>query len=127
MKIVIDASSAFQLLTEPTDWPPLRESNQSLSSELIVAELLNARWKVARRGGIAPSLEIVEQFVARLELAPLSPYAREAAELSERFDHPIYDCFYVAVALAQHAKLVTIDQRLTRKLVDNGLAHLLAL
>jgi predicted nucleic acid-binding protein len=127
VKVVIDASSAFQLLTEPTDWPLLHEAKQSLSSELIVAELLNARWKVARRGGIAPSLDVVEQFVARLELAPMSTYAREAAELSERFDHPIYDCFYVAVALAQHAKLVTIDQRLTRKLIDNGLAHLLAI
>ncbi len=127
MNIVIDASSAFQLLTEPTVCPPLYEAGKSLSSELIVAELLNARWKVARRGGIAPPIDIIEQFVARLEPAPMLPYAREAAELAQQFDHPIYDCFYVALALAQHAKLITIDRRLTQKLTDHGLAYLLAI
>ncbi len=46
------------------------------------------------------------------ELTPLRELADEAAEISLGLNHPVYDCFYLALARRESAPLVTADKRL---------------
>lgn len=47
-------------------------------------------------------------FEKLVETAPLAP---RALELARQFDHPAYDCFYLALADSVSATLVTDDAR----------------
>lgn len=46
------------------------------------------------------------------ELTPLRDLVDEAARLSILLNHPIYDCFYLALARREDAPLITADKRL---------------
>ena len=48
-------------------------------------------------------------------LAPLSALLPRAAALALELDHPIYDCFYLALSEARTAPLVADDRRLLAK------------
>lgn len=121
-EIVVDASAAYDLLTEGQCQPKIRGASELIAPDLIVAELLNARWKVRRAGLKAPALELMLDFLDRLRLVPAWDYAHEAAALSERLDHPVYDCLYVAVSQRERARLLTVDERLIKKLQSPPLA-----
>ena len=43
-------------------------------------------------------------------LAPTAPLSARALVLAQRFDHAAYDCFYIALAEAESAVLVTDDE-----------------
>lgn len=87
--------------------------------DLILAETANALWRKARTGGLAQadaaraSHEISRMFrrlVASQELRA------QALDLALRRDHPVYDCFYVALAMREGAPLLTADRRLAQRL-----------
>jgi predicted nucleic acid-binding protein len=40
--------------------------------------------------------------------------SERAFALAQRFDHPVYDCFYVTLAESESAVLVTDDEKLIR-------------
>jgi predicted nucleic acid-binding protein len=44
--------------------------------------------------------------------------------ISRALDHPVYDCFYLALAEDRHATLVTADGRLLNRLQDTQWAPL---
>ncbi len=48
---------------------------------------------------------------------PLGPFAMA---LSLDLDHPVYDCLYLAAAIAHEAPLLTADRALYAKAVDAG-------
>jgi len=125
MILVVDASAAYELLTEGRCTASMVGAQDIIAPDLIVCELLNARWKVMRSGDKAPRLETILEFLERLRIMPSLLYAAQAAALAERLDHPVYDCFYVATAQREHAKLLTVDERLIRKLRSKTLARLL--
>ena len=126
MSVVLDASAAYEMLAGD-DWDAsIREVYEFLAPDLIIAELLNARWKIARSGNVAPGIDPTLDFLARLRIMPSLPYAAVATRLAERLDHPVYDCFYVAVAQQENAQLLTADTRLMRKLRTHKLGALLA-
>ena len=86
---------------------------------LILAETANALRRKARTGGLAQadaaraSHEISRMFrrlVASHELRA------QAFDLALRRDHPVYDCFYVALAVREGAPLLTADRRLAQRL-----------
>ena len=117
MKIVIDASSAFVMLGAPERVAPfLAVATDLLAPELIVAELLNARWKVMRAGAVAPTVDNLLGLVARLRFVESTAYGADAAALAERLDHPVYDCLYAVIAARQTARLLTADRRFATKL-----------
>ena len=69
--------------------------------QLILAEVLKATWKAcglglmtkAQADRVAAGLP---SFLSRL--MPLAPLASAALEMARRLDHPVYDCFYLALA-----------------------------
>jgi predicted nucleic acid-binding protein len=48
-------------------------------------------------------------------LAGLVPLAATAARTALEIDHPVYDCFYLALAELESTQLVTADARLVAK------------
>jgi predicted nucleic acid-binding protein len=51
-----------------------------------------------------------------LALRPTASLAPRALELALNLDHPVYDCFYLALAEAETAQMVTADRHLERRL-----------
>jgi predicted nucleic acid-binding protein len=86
-----------------------------LAPELLYAEAANALWAVARRGDIGET--DVRDALAVLADAPLGVPASmrrlmpAAARLAHDLDHPVYDCFYLALAVQEQYPVVTADRR----------------
>jgi predicted nucleic acid-binding protein len=94
----------------------LRSGEQLIAPQIVVAEVANASWKLVRRGQLDPSqLHRIAAAIARPFdlLVPLTALLPRAAAIALELDHPIYDCFYLALGEAWTAPLVTDDRRLS--------------
>jgi predicted nucleic acid-binding protein len=118
-KLIVDASVAVRWFVPALAWQSataLLSTDDTFSApELILAEAANAFWKSSRAGCMMPAE--MQRAVTQLpsffeELAPLRVLADEAVELSLGLNHPVYDCFYLALARRERAPLVTADKRL---------------
>lgn len=117
--MIVDASVAAKwVLPEPnSDRADLlrQQANELVAPTLVVAEIANAIWKRAMRNeisaedGAAALRAAVNLFSAIVNMAEL---ADEAFKLSASLRHPIYDCFYIALAQRERAELVTADERM---------------
>jgi len=114
--IVVDASAAYVALSGSGADAALREADELIAPDLLVAELLDARWKMMRARYAAPALELTLAFVSRVRLVSSFDYANDADTLARSIDHPVYDCLYAAVAARANATLVTADARFAKKL-----------
>jgi predicted nucleic acid-binding protein len=119
--LVVDASVASKwVLPEPSSAQAaaLRSDDRDLiAPSLVVAEIGNALWKSARRGDLADEsaehlLRIAIGHYARL--VSMEGLALDALRLATDLDHPIYDCFYLALAERERAPLISADARLVR-------------
>jgi len=73
----------------------------------------NAVWKAARRGNIqrAEAIAGIEAALIWFELLfPIEELRVRALALALDLGHPIYDCFYLALAQRQNAPPVTADE-----------------
>jgi len=117
--LVVDASVATKwVLPEPgsADAVALRTQDADLiAPSLVVAEIGNAIWKSVRRGDTSKAE------APRALRAAVGHYARliadetvatRAIELAIELNHPVYDCFYLALAERERAPLVSADKRL---------------
>lgn len=119
MSLVVDASVAAKwVLPEPDSDSAealCRTGELLIAPTLVLAEIGNAVWKRAVKGELtkADAAAAVES-AARLfsQLLPMEQLAIRATELSIDLRHPIYDCFYLALAEREAATLVTADTRL---------------
>jgi len=118
MSLVVDASVAIKWFVEEVRSDAARavlgSGEPLIAPDLVVPEACNAAWKKVRRGelsqehgeAVARVLPMsFDRLVATAELAP------RAFSLGHRLDHPLYDCFYIALAEAESAILVTDDAR----------------
>jgi predicted nucleic acid-binding protein len=114
---VVDASVAVKWILPESGSSAaaaLRELNDDLSApSLIAVEVGNALWKAVRRGSVTRS-EALEGFEAALislqSLIPIEELRVRALALAIELRHPIYDCFYLALAQRENALLVTADE-----------------
>ena len=122
MTLVIDASVALKWFVQEDGSDRaaalLETAELLIAPELIIAEVCNAGWKAVRNGTAVPNqLEIA---AARLplvldELVPMAELAVAATAAAMTLDHPVYDCFYLALAEQYDVRLVTADRKLLRK------------
>ena len=89
---------------------------------LETANVLRRKWK---RGELSVLQwreigEALPRYFSRL--VPLESVIDAAVDLSIRLDHPVYDCLYLAVAVTEHAVLITADEVFSRKCSGAGLA-----
>ncbi len=114
---VVDASVAVKwVLPEPDSDSAIALRDKELHApDLALAECGNAlRVRVHR--GVLSKAE-AEACFAALSLAPVrwvptGQVTAEAMALSLDLDHPVYDCVYLALAIARDLPLVTADRRL---------------
>jgi predicted nucleic acid-binding protein len=117
--LVVDASVAAKwVLPEPgsADAVALRTQDPDLiAPSLVAAEIGNAIWKSVRRGdtGSADAPNALRAAVGHYtRLIADESVAAKAMELALELNHPIYDCFYLALAERERAPLVSADKRL---------------
>jgi len=125
MRIVVDGSVAAKwYFAEPGHEAADRVlaariagERELLAPDLIVPEFVNVLWKRVRRQECTRAaaqvvLELWE--VDRPSLVASSDLATQAFHLATALDQSVYDCLYLALALAIEAPLVTADRQLAR-------------
>jgi predicted nucleic acid-binding protein len=117
--LVVDASVAAKWILPEADSAvaaAVREQEPELiAPSLIAAEIANAIWKAARRGHIqrAEAIAGIQTALIWFEsLIPIEDLRVRALELALELAHPIYDCFYLALAERENAPLVAADEPL---------------
>ena len=116
---VIDASVAVKwFVTEALSDQAVRLLDTDLTRiapELLFPEVANALWALCRRGQIGQ--DDFAEAIDVLKAAPVAiPYsmrqlAGAASRLAIDLDHPVYDCFYLALAVQEQYPVVTADTR----------------
>ena len=93
--------------------------------DLIYAELANVIWKRHRRGEIDPDEAgrlLADLRSLPLQITPCGDLVEAALELALRTGRSVYDCLYLALAVATRSVLVSADQRLVNALAGTSLA-----
>lgn len=116
---VVDASVAVKWLVEEvlSDAAAalLDDDSTLVAPPLLFAEVANALWAVRRRGDIAAAdlAEAVETLRAAPVSIPvsMSDLTSAATHMASDLDHPVYDCFYLALAVHTQYPVVTADTR----------------
>ena len=122
MKLVVDASAALPwfVRTPHSDEALglLREDAVVMAPDLVLPELANTAWKLARARRItgAHSRRLVAAAPGAFDrLVASSLLLDRAFALAAELEHAVYDCMYLALAQADGATLVTADKHLARK------------
>ena len=118
MSLVVDASVAALWVIEQDGSAranALRSEESLVAPSLIAAEIGSAIWKAVRRSAVKPddaAAALDAALLAFEALLPLEQLRDRALALSIALDHPIYDCFYLALAERERCPLITADRRL---------------
>lgn len=127
MTLVVDTSVVIKWVVSEED----SERAESLvgsplvAPDLLRAQLANALWKkVLLRKELtdAQATRALKRASAALRLVPSSPLADRALEIALALSHPVYDCFFLALAEELDAPLVTADRRLLQRVRRTDLA-----
>jgi predicted nucleic acid-binding protein len=117
--LIVDASVAVKWFFAEPDSQRAIDLRQRdfdfIAPELVVAEIGNAAWKKAIRGQInAADATFAVRQTAQLfsSLITLSSLAEAAMQVAADLRHPIYDCFYLALAVRERAPLISVDAKL---------------
>jgi len=119
MTIVVDASVGVKWVLPETGSEgaaAIRTADDDLiAPSLAYAEIGNAIWRAVVRGDV-PAAEARRDLKVAVShyrrIIPLAELADRALELATRLRHPIYDCFYLALAERERCPLITADGRL---------------
>jgi predicted nucleic acid-binding protein len=121
MTLVVDASVAVRWL-----FPVARDGQADdlarvetplIAPDLVLAEIANAAWKFVTFDGLSPQAATTIVLAADKafdELVPSAGLKNRALQIAIELRHPVYDCFYLALAEQRDCQLVTADERLLR-------------
>jgi predicted nucleic acid-binding protein len=119
MNLIVDASVAVKwFFREPDSQSALALREQDfdfMAPDLVLAEIGNAAWKKRMRDEIDAAQAVFVMRQAPLlfsSLVPIAELAEAAMHLSATLRHPIYDCFYLALAERERAPIVSADGKL---------------
>jgi predicted nucleic acid-binding protein len=131
MTIVVDASTGIRWLYK------LEGSNKAeallasgerlIAPDLVIAEIASAIWKFVCFEGVSPDAAaavLAEADQHFDELVPANQLKDRALSLAFELRHPVYDCFYLALAQERNSVVVTTDQRLLRRCTGTPFAEL---
>ena len=127
---VLDASVAAKWYLPPRGETLVEESLHLLDKftagrahlsvpDLFWPEMGNILWKAVRKERISrQSADEALQSMSELHIptSPSHPLLRDAFTIATRFQCTVYDCTYVALAVASGRLLVTADERLANAL-----------
>ena len=119
MPIVIDASVALKLVTcEPGTAEAqalLGRDEERIAPDWMLVEAASGLANKTRFDRLElavgqTALAALPSFIDRF--VPAEPMLGRAMALASELDHPLYDCLYLALAIAEDAVLVTADDGL---------------
>ena len=129
-RIVVDASVAVKwfLPEEQSESARslLRSGHQLFAPELIYAEVGSVLRKRARGGEIqdAVALDVLAMLRAlRMDIHSMRPLLEAAWRVSTACQISFYDSVYLALAVAQDAKVVTADRRFYNSILASDLGE----
>ncbi len=116
MSVVVDASVALKwVLDEPgKDAADALLDEDLIAPSLWLLEAANVLWQRRRRGELTATqahARLDELYNAPVATLPIEDYLRAASDLAALLDHPVYDCVYLALAVAEDSYVVTADRR----------------
>ena len=127
---VVDASVVIAALVGEAQTPAaervLALELDLVAPDLLLPEIANGLWRYLRHAPdlVARAAGFLERVPSRICLMPSAPLASAALEIACALDHPAYDAFYLAQARCEGVPLVTLDQRLQRKVQRTAYAGL---
>src|SRR5215208_2674995 len=119
MSLIVDASVAVKWFAaeDGSDRAEalLATGEALIAPDLVLAEVSNVMWKKLRRGLLSPDQVVaaarrLPQYFERLIV--IGELVERATDLTVMLDHPVYDCFYLALAERERLPLVSADGRL---------------
>lgn len=130
MPLVTDASVLFKCLLPESGSAQARQllerSTRPIAPETVIGECANAVWKRAHRGLIdaRQAMELQGELLAiPIDVRSTVTLTPAALALALAYDHPVYDCYYLAAAIANDCPLATADRRLHDLAVRAGLGE----
>jgi len=127
--VILDASVAIALVTEEEGSEAAVKAlwgREPLVPEAFWAEATNALTRKVRQRKILLD-EALDAYRALGRLIEYSvdtrPLGAFAMSLALDLDHTVYDCLYLAAAIAHHAPLLTADRELHARATDAGLGE----
>lgn len=120
--IVVDASAAIRWFVaarsggEPYTFPQV--SQPLVAPDLFLADIRSAALSYLRKRTL--ELDQIQGMITTIDRLvtgyfPLEGLTEDAWTMSLEFDHSVYDCFYVALAVQLNSYLVTADEHMLRK------------
>ncbi len=130
MSLVVDASIACKWFIDEEGAARARNillgNRNLLAPDLVIAEVCNAIWKNVSAGRISSDhATAAMDELPRLfdSLIPCNQLGARALAIAASLDHPVYDCFYLALAELNDARVVTADARLLGRLAGTSWAQ----
>lgn len=126
MNLVVDAGVvakwfvAEELMAEADQLRPL--VGTLAAPDFCLVELANLAWKKVRHGTLLPDeARAITPFLQQsgMHFVPGEAILDDALDLACEFDHPVYDCLYVAAMKLLGARFVTWDKPLHAKLAGS--------
>lgn len=129
MTLIVDASVAVKLGVVEAGAERAKalvaRGEKIIAPDILASEVASALWKKELRGDLDAG-ERVAALSAALdaydEFAPCKHLAERALELAVALKHPVYDCFYLALAEARGGVFITADTQLLARLGQGGWA-----
>jgi predicted nucleic acid-binding protein len=121
MSLVVDTSVVLKWIAaeDDSERATMLISRTMIAPDLIRAELANALWKkVALRGEISAEQANrgLDRALSLVATVPIDRLAQRSLALAIELLHPVYDCFFLALAEQADMPLVTADVRLVQRL-----------
>jgi predicted nucleic acid-binding protein len=116
---VIDANVGLKwFIEEPRSTAArkiLEKGNAFIVPDIFIPEICNVVWKKVKNQEITgeQGQAIVTNVPTVLDhIVPSSEVAKRAFDLAVQFNHPVYDCLYLALAERESITLITDDAKL---------------
>lgn len=124
MTRIIDTSVVVKWVVEEdgSDRAQALIGSDLVAPDLLKAELANALWKKVRREQATP-LQIASGYSAALasvSFVAASPLSERALAIALELMHPVYDCYYLALAEALDLSILTADARLIARCAETS-------
>jgi predicted nucleic acid-binding protein len=96
-----------------------------VAPELMLAEIGNAIWKKWRKSEVTTEqAHMVTAFTASfVEILSGELLAEEAVRIAIELSHPVYDCYFLAMAHELDTQVLTFDRKLVRACADTKFAE----
>jgi predicted nucleic acid-binding protein len=129
--LVIDANVGLKWFIEESRSPAARKildkGASFIAPDIFIPEICNVVWKKVKNQEITAEQgqAIVSNVPMVLDhIVPSSEVAKRAFALAVQFNHPVYDCLYLALAERESISLVTDDAKLVTVAKKARLARL---